>query len=152
MQSLEQLPADDKHFGLIHSDAHAGNFLHKDGRLTFFDFDDCLYAWFGYDLATILFGVVLHPSVGNSEAERTQAVERFLPYFLEGYATRHDPSSLLLASMHPLMKLREFSLYAVIHAHMDTDDMKLSLPAKFMLGRQARLETNQPFVEANFDY
>lgn len=151
MQTLEQLPTDIQHFGLIHSDAHAGNFLEKDGQLTFFDFDDCLYAWFGYDLATIIFGVALQKAVGDTEGERRQAVEVFLPHFLEGYAEENAISALLLSAMHPLMKLREFSLYAVIHAHMDPHDIRESYPRKFMQGRQARLEANLPFVDVNFE-
>ena len=51
----------DDNFGLIHCDAHAGNFFTDNGSLTFFDFDDACYCWYSYDIATILFSAVLQP-------------------------------------------------------------------------------------------
>ena len=74
MSTLSDLPQTEDCYGLIHSDAHAGNFLVDGDQLTFFDFDDSLYAWFGYDLATILFGAVLQPWVNDSDRERNKKV------------------------------------------------------------------------------
>jgi len=51
--TLDESP---RHFGLIHSDAHLGNFLvdvsdeafGRGDHLTFFDFDDACYCWYAY--------------------------------------------------------------------------------------------------------
>ena len=40
-------------YGLIHNDFNDGNFTvdYDNGDITVFDFDDCCYFWFMYDLA-----------------------------------------------------------------------------------------------------
>jgi len=90
MAVLNTLPADPSVFGLIHSDAHPGNFLAEGDTLTFFDFDDCLYAWFGYDLATLVFGIALFVD----EKDRVAEVSRFLDLFLAGYRKSHTMEAL----------------------------------------------------------
>lgn len=42
MTRLSKLEGSSNSYGLIHSDAHAGNYVDDKGSLTFFDFDDCL--------------------------------------------------------------------------------------------------------------
>jgi len=59
LESLfESLPKNESNFGLIHGDVHQGNFhIDEQGSLTLFDFDDCVYHWFLYDIAVVLFAV-----------------------------------------------------------------------------------------------
>ncbi len=41
---------------MIHQDAHTGNlFVDDDYTMTLFDFDDCVYGHFIYDIAMVLF-------------------------------------------------------------------------------------------------
>jgi Ser/Thr protein kinase RdoA (MazF antagonist) len=150
MARLLTLPTAQGTYGLIHCDAHAGNFLNEDGNLTFFDFDDCLYTWFGYDVATILVGVALQPWVGDSDSERVDAVVQFLEPFLAGYDTQFDRDCLMWDHMHDLLKLREFSLYGAIHALMDPENLDGWFPQKFMRGRRRRIEMQLPYVDIDF--
>ena len=55
MDWLHKLPKDDQSFGLIHGDFGATNYRYKDNRLCVFDFDDCCYHWFAYDLAITIY-------------------------------------------------------------------------------------------------
>ena len=135
---------------MIHSDAHSGNYLHGNGRLTFFDFDDCLQTWYGYDVATILLGVSLQPWVDATDAAMVDTVAHFLPVFLEGYANEYPVKKLMWGQMHDFLKLREFSLYGVIHAHMDPANLQDWFPRKFMEGRQKRLELDIPYIDMDF--
>ena len=52
VESLRGLPVDRDSYGIVHQDAHGGNFHLEDGRITLFDFDDLLYAWYAYDVAS----------------------------------------------------------------------------------------------------
>jgi len=52
--------------------------------------------------------------------------------------------------MHDFLKLRELSLYAVIHAHMNPGEPDGWLSRKFMQGRRERIEQALPFVELDF--
>ena len=147
MSDLSNLPVSTGTYGLIHSDAHVGNFLVHKGGLTFFDFDDCLYTWFAYDVATILFGAALQPWVPRDQQKIAGEIERFLDEFLAGYAETHDTAALMLEHMPVFLKLRELSLYAVIHAFMDMDELGW-YASRFMEGRQARIEMQVPYLES----
>ncbi len=50
---LRGLPKDQDCYGLIHNDFNDGNFTvdYDNGDITVYDFDDCCYFWFVYDLA-----------------------------------------------------------------------------------------------------
>ena len=149
-KALGDLPADPDIYGLIHSDAHAGNFFLDEARLTFFDFDDCCYQWFGFDVATVLFGAVLRPWVGDSAAERETEAKKFLSAFLDGYSKAFNVADFMLEQMHLFLKLRELSLYAVIHSQLDVNNLEEDFPIKVMKGRQVRLEADLPFLELDF--
>jgi Ser/Thr protein kinase RdoA (MazF antagonist) len=150
MRALAGLSESAETYGLIHSDAHPGNFVHQEGRLTFFDFDDCLYTWFGYDVATILFTAALRPWVSDDEPARVKAVSEFLPVFLDGYCQESPVEHLMLDQMQLFLKLREFSLYAVIYAHMDPKTAGDWYINKFMDKRKQRLEDRAPFLDMDF--
>ena len=144
MSRLALLPRDSSVYGLIHSDAHPGNFLARGNELTFFDFDDCLYAWFGYDVATILLGISRFLEDNGKQVEK--GVADFLEVFLEGYEREMPRSSLMLEHMPLLLKLREFSLYAVILAH----EVNQEGPNNFRKGRRERLENDVPYLDMDF--
>ena len=150
LKQLSQLPENDDVYGLIHSDAHAGNFFVADGKLTFFDFDDCCYQWFGFDVATVLFSIVLQSWVENTRAVQETEAIKFLPVFLEGYDSVLPVASLQLGQLHLFLKARELSLYAVIHAHMDVNNLKGWYPVKFMLNRRLRIEAGEPYLDLDF--
>lgn len=147
MAVLKTLSADPSVFGLIHSDAHPGNFLVDGDKLTFFDFDDCLYAWFGYDLATLVFGIAL---LAEEEADRIAEVKKFLDLFLSGYEKRHRVEALMLDHMSDLLRLREFSFYGVVHAFMDVNNLEYDTAQRYMTGRQPLLEQGVPLVDLDF--
>lgn len=149
-QSMRALPTDPDLYGLIHSDAHPGNFFLHDSRLTFFDFDDCCYQWFVFDVATVLFGAVLRPWVGDSVKERETEAKNFLSAFLVGYSKACNVPTFMLEQMQLFLKLRELSLYAVIHSHLDVNNLEEDFPIKVMKDRQARLEADLPFLEIDF--
>lgn len=149
-KALGDLPIDRDLYGLIHSDAHAGNFFLHNSELTFFDFDDCCYQWFVFDVATILFGAVLRPWVGDSAKERESEAKNFLSSFLNGYSKAFSVPAFMLEQMHLFLKLRELSLYAVIHSQMDVNNIEEDFPIKVMRNRQARLEADLPFLEIDF--
>ncbi len=147
---FENLPVTKANYGLIHGDAHPGNFFIDDKSLAFFDFDDAIYMWFAYDVATILFGAVLAREVDNTRLAQEAQARYFLPHFLEGYATEASTGELMLAEFPRFLKLRELSLYAVIHAHLDVHNLDDWYPAKFMLDRTHRLVRDEPFLDLDF--
>jgi amicoumacin kinase len=76
LEGLAQLRSDSDDYGLIHGDLCRVNF-HYDGRnIIAFDFDDCCYHWFIYDLVCALAAATFRPS------EERRAYRNWL---IEGY-------------------------------------------------------------------
>jgi len=85
------LPQTKESYGLLHADFGDGNFAidYSNGQITVFDFDDCAYGPFMYDLAD-----AWTKGVGWAQFERTPEArrERMNDYFnsvLSGYATEN---------------------------------------------------------------
>jgi amicoumacin kinase len=145
MGYLRRLPRDPESYGLIHQDAHGGNFfVDDDYRITLFDFDDCVYGHFAYDLAMVLFYAVANRP--DAEAFAHHFWSHFWPAYQE--ENRLDPAWLV--EMPHFLKLREIDLYAVIHRSFDVDNLEDGWVADFMGGRKQRLEAGIPFLGVEF--
>jgi Ser/Thr protein kinase RdoA (MazF antagonist) len=141
---LETLPTDYNGYGLIHQDAHAGNFFVDGDEITLFDFDDCVYGWFAYDIAIVLFYAV-------TGAEDPPAFTRsFMTHFLTGYAQENQLAAGWLAEMPHFLKLREIDLYAVIHRSFDVQNLDHPWVKRYMTGRRQRIETGTPYIDFDF--
>jgi Ser/Thr protein kinase RdoA (MazF antagonist) len=148
-QALEErcrrLPQTRDVFGLIHFDAHAANFLVDTvDRITFFDFDDCNYNWLAYDLAIVIFYMVMW------EQDKPAFTRYFLDHFLSGYRQefRLDPSWLETIPM--FLKMREIDLYGVVYRDFDPQELANPWIRGFMDGRKERIHADLPYVEMDF--
>jgi Ser/Thr protein kinase RdoA (MazF antagonist) len=56
LQWLLQRKRSTENYGLCHGDFGTGNLRHVNGDVLCFDFDDCSYHWFTYDLAVAMRG------------------------------------------------------------------------------------------------
>ena len=68
-------PKSNRTYGLIHGDFGETNYRYRDGQLNIFDFDDCCYHWFVYDLA-----ITIYPYGWRKEGLQ------LLDWMLEGYS------------------------------------------------------------------
>jgi amicoumacin kinase len=143
---LRNLPQDIESYGMIHQDAHFGNFfVDTEYNLTLFDFDDCVYGHFIYDIAMVLF------YAGTGEVSPKEFTERFMPVFLSGYKEENQLDPVWLAELPHFMKLREIDLFAAIHfSFEDGDNPDHPWCARYMKGRRERIEGDVPFIE--FDW
>ena len=73
-ERLRDFPKSSQTYGLIHGDFGETNYRHRDDRLNIFDFDDCCYHWFVYDLA-----ITICPHGWRKEGLK------LLAWLLEGY-------------------------------------------------------------------
>jgi Ser/Thr protein kinase RdoA (MazF antagonist) len=147
MTHLEQLDCDSESYGLIHQDAHTGNFLVTEtGKITLFDFDDATYSWFVNDIAIVLFYAVMW------EKEKVKFTKQFLSNFLRGYSTRNTLESHWFKEIPYFLKLREIDLYAVIHRSFDVNNLDDPWVKNFMDGRKQRLEKDVPYLDKQIDF
>ena len=84
-ERLRDYPKLDLTFGLIHGDFGETNYRCRDDRLNVFDFDDCCYHWFVYDLA-----VTIYPHGWRREGLQ------LLDWLLEGYSGNMQLSVTLI--------------------------------------------------------
>ncbi|MCP5100155.1 MAG: phosphotransferase, partial [Chloroflexi bacterium] len=85
MRHLQSLPKGRDSYGLIHQDAHGGNFfVDGAGQITLFDFDDSAYGHFAYDVAMVLFYAVT-----NHENVDTFAPQFWHPFW-QGYCEENQ--------------------------------------------------------------
>jgi Ser/Thr protein kinase RdoA (MazF antagonist) len=142
---LRALPRDPEGYGMIHQDAHDGNFyVDESGRLTLFDFDDCCYGHYIYDLAMVIFYAIAN------RQDMPAATGEFLPPFLQGYRRENQLDPVWLKEIPHFLKLREIDLYAVIHRSTGPGPYEDGWVARYMDGRKAHLDAGQPFVDFDF--
>jgi len=143
---LENLPMDEASYGLIHQDAHYGNFfVDEGGRITLFDFDDCCTSWYMNDIAIVLFYAAL------GQEDMPQFTREFMTHFLHGYRQEYHLDPKWFKEIPHFLKLREIDLYAVIHRSFDVENLEDPWVAYYMRGRKQRIEENIPFIDFHFE-
>ena len=146
LSRLRQLPKDVDSYGLVHVDVHGGNFFVDQGRITLFDFGDCQYAWFAYDLAMAFFYVLPHSC--DTPDQITFARQAFKE-LLAGYTQENQITQFWLDTIPLFLKLREIDLYIIIHRSLDLNDLD-PWTASFMRNRKSKIESHQPYVDIPF--
>jgi Ser/Thr protein kinase RdoA (MazF antagonist) len=145
MEHLRRLPRGGESYGLIHQDAHGSNFFVDDeGRITLFDFDDCVYSWYVYDISMVLFYMIV------SAEDPAGLTGDFMSHFLPAYVSECSLESRWLDEIPYFLTLREIDLYAVIHRSFDVDSLEDQWCARYMNGRRERIERGTPFVDFDF--
>jgi Ser/Thr protein kinase RdoA (MazF antagonist) len=144
LAAIRALPRTPDTYGLIHYDAHEGNFfMDDDGRITLFDFDDCCYHWYTADIAMVIFyKVAVAPDPAAHAAE-------FLPHFLRGYRAEFDLDPAWGERVPLFLKLREIDLYAAIR-HDLGEALENEWAARWMNGRRQRINAAVPYLDLDF--
>ncbi len=139
---LGDLPGDHDGYGLIHQDAHGGNFLvDEDGGITLFDFDDCVYSWYVYDIAMTVF------YLANGRDNAREFTREFLSHFMPAYLAENSLDTAWMDEIPAFLKLREIDLYALIHRSFDVENLDDPWCKRYMDGRRERIEKGLPFED-----
>ncbi len=142
---LQHLPKDTASYGMIHQDAHGGNFFVDDNyRITLFDFDDCVTGHFIYDIAMVMFYAIT-----NHPAPIEQLQQLWTP-FMHGYRSENRLDPKWFAEILPFMKLREIDLYAVLIDTYGYKETGHPWSDMFMNDRQDKIIREVPYVNFNF--
>ncbi|MDF1816799.1 MAG: phosphotransferase, partial [Verrucomicrobiales bacterium] len=146
-EGIRRLPSDPDRYGMIHQDPHVGNLMmDHEGGITLFDFDDCVFGHYLYDIAMVFF------YAGMSDPEPAELVGRFIRPFLSGYREENFIPGDCLEAIPLFMKLREIDLYAVIHRSFDVATTDDEWVLGFLNGdeRRRRIENDVPWID--FDW
>ena len=144
MEHLLALPRDRDSYGMIHQDAHAGNFfVDDDGHITLFDFDDCVYGHFAYDLAMVLFYAV------TNREDAAEFAAGFWPKFMDGYYQEIELDTAWQKEIPHFMKLREIDLYAMLMRDYELIKGDAWIES-FLDGRRQRIVAGLPYLDMAF--
>lgn len=100
-ERLRGYPKSSQTYGLIHGDFGDTNYRHEYDRLNIFDFDDCCYHWFVYDLA-----ITIYPHGWREEGLQ------LLDWLLEGYS-ESMPLDVTLADITMFCQWRLLYMFLV---------------------------------------
>ncbi|KAA0544883.1 phosphotransferase [Bacillus sp. BGMRC 2118] len=109
LKELESFHVSDDTFGLIHFDLHQGNFFVQNQTITFFDFDDCSYYWFAYDIAVSYYHAYWQSMSWHREWKTFG--KDFLYFFLKGYQRHNILSAEMVKQLPVFLKIRDIFLY-----------------------------------------
>ncbi len=98
LKAFRALPIQEDLYGLVHFDFSDGNY-HIDmqtGEITAFDFDNCMYCWYMFDLANLWTHGVGWYQFETDAAKRMNGMEQYFSAILEGYRSETDIADELL--------------------------------------------------------
>ena len=131
---LHALPKNVDSYGLIHNDFNDGNFTvdYDNGDITVFDFDDCCYFWFMYDMACAWEGGIGRVA-RRPLAERRDYMERYMEQVMTGYERENHLSDDWLARLPlflRLIQLQELTYYA---RYLDEPDEEIQAGLRYKI-------------------
>ena len=101
LEEYRTLPKDPENYGLVHFDFSDGNY-HVDletGDITAFDFDNCIYCWYMFDLAHLwTHGVGWYRHIHDA-GQRMACMDQYFGKILEGYRSETDVPEAMLEKL-----------------------------------------------------
>ena len=101
LEEFRRLPVNESVYGLVHFDFSDGNY-HIDmntGDITVFDFDNCLYCWYMFDLANLwIHGTGWYRNEPDPE-KRMEGMKGYFDTVLDGYRSETDVSDEELSKL-----------------------------------------------------
>jgi len=101
LEHFRQLPKNRDEYGLVHFDFCDGNY-HIDmttGNITVFDFHNCMYCWFMFDLANLWTHGVGWFQFEADRTKRKLGMEKYFNTIVEGYRSETEVSEEALAQL-----------------------------------------------------
>jgi len=85
--------------------------LFRSEDITLFDFDDCAYHWYAYDIAVSFYHAYWQGTSANPAA--VSFGKDFMRDFMAGYKREHSVDKDILLQIPIFLKIRELFLYAL---------------------------------------
>jgi Ser/Thr protein kinase RdoA (MazF antagonist) len=143
LDKLKSLPKDRESYGLIHGDFNDGNFTvdYSNGDMTVFDFDDCCYFWFIYELACAWEGGIGRVMYRGLE-ERQAFMDHYMAEVMTGYNQEISLGDEWLRRLPTFIRLVQVEEFLHFAQYLDEPDEEL----------QARLRYKVKCIEEEIPY
>ncbi|MGX6443352.1 phosphotransferase enzyme family protein [Neobacillus sp. K501] len=147
LTSLKNFDKNTDLFGLIHNDFHQGNIFVNEGKMTIFDFDDCAYHWFAYDLAVSYYHAYWQATAFTPE--KTEFSTVFWDNFLSGYKQARPINKEMILQIPIFLKIREIFLYVLFLEKWDMSHLE-GWQKYTLTELKQNIENGSPY--SNFDF
>jgi amicoumacin kinase len=145
---LSNLPKDKNSYGIIHNDLHQGNFyLHKN-EIVLFDFGDCEYNWFIYDIAIVIYHAVQSIDENNNKGRKDFA-QLFIKTFLDGYSTENNLDSYWLTKLQFFLNYRHIYSYIYFSDFLSIEQKNNRKVKEKLNNMKNKIERDVPYLEIN---
>jgi Ser/Thr protein kinase RdoA (MazF antagonist) len=131
---LQALPRDVDSYGLIHNDFNDGNFTvdYDNGDITVFDFDDCCYFWFMYDIACAWEGGIGR-AMFRPLAERQVFMGRYMEHLMTGYTRENIISEAWLGRLPLFLRLIQMQELMHYAQYLDEPDVEIQAGLRYKI-------------------
>jgi len=131
---LHVLPKDVDSYGLVHFDFNDGNFTvdYDNGDITVFDFDDCCYFWFMFELASAWEGGIGW-AMFRPLAERKDFMDRYMDQVMEGYTRENTLSREWLDRMPLFLRLVQMQELVYYAQYLGGSDEKIQARLRYKI-------------------
>ncbi len=131
---LHALPKDADSYGLIHNDFNDGNFTvdYDNGDITVFDFDDCCYFWFMYDIACAWEGGIGRAMFRPLD-ERRAFMDHYMEQVLTGYTHENTLSKAWLARLPLFLRLIQMQELLHFAQYLDEPDEEIQAGLRYKI-------------------
>jgi len=113
IKSIQILPKSKDEFGLIHGDFLFSNYFFSKDDITVFDFDECEYSWYIYDIAVCMYYYLLGPNPDKLHKKESEA-EYMFANIMKGYLQETDIDSFWIQKIDLFFSLRDFVLMSSV--------------------------------------
>ncbi|MHC1747111.1 MAG: phosphotransferase enzyme family protein [Cellulosilyticaceae bacterium] len=145
---MNTFPKDQDSYGLIHNDFHHYNFYIFEDYLTVFDFDDCLYHWYAYDIAIALYHA-LQTIPFSKTKERIAFGINFIKNFLKGYLEENTLDRKWLDRLPLFLEYRRICSYYFI-SNLWTEEKRNDSQQTYLKNMKEAIEQRIPIVAIDF--
>ncbi|NBJ70349.1 MULTISPECIES: phosphotransferase [Clostridia] len=143
IHNLKKLPKDNNGYGMIHHDLHHKNFYLYKKELVLFDFGDCEYSWFVYDIAIVLY----HALQVVDNREKKDFVYKFIRPFLKGYQTENQLQSDWLLKIPFFLNYRQIYSYMYFSTYLTNEQRKNGKTKQAIQRLKTKIENGIPVLD-----
>ncbi|MFT4417023.1 phosphotransferase enzyme family protein [Fredinandcohnia humi] len=149
ISEIEGFPKERQSYGMIHNDLHQKNFYIKDGEIVLFDFGDCEYNWFIYDIAIVLYHVVETIDEKNVQG-RIDFARVFLSSFLQGYNTENKLDEYWLSKIPFFLNYRQIFSYIYFVNFLSEEQKNNAKVKEILSGMRNKIENDVPYLDIEY--
>jgi Ser/Thr protein kinase RdoA (MazF antagonist) len=119
---------------LIHGDFNDGNFTvdYSNGDITEYDFDDCCYFWFMYEIASAWEGGIGRVMFRGLD-ERRSFMDRYMDQVMEGYNRENALAAEWLGRLPLFVKLIQIEEFLHYVRYLDDPDEEIQAGLRYKI-------------------